>query len=92
MENRAGAPAITAAARATARSLDGTGGDSARFAPGNQRVNAAIAGARLAGAHTIELNLEPSVNARAFDEGRYGPATEVVEAWVADMMAKTRSA
>ena len=40
------------------------------------------------GAHTLELNLEPSVNARVFDEGRYGPATEVVDAWVADMMAR----
>jgi NAD-dependent deacetylase len=42
--------------------------------------------ARMAGAHTIELNLEPSVNARVFSEGRYGPATEVVEAWVNDMV------
>lgn len=42
--------------------------------------------ARMAGAHTIELNLEPSANARAFSEGRYGPATEVVDAWVADMI------
>jgi len=47
-----------------------------------------VSEARIAGAHTIELNLEPSVNARVFDEGRYGPATEVVDAWVADMLAR----
>jgi NAD-dependent deacetylase len=44
--------------------------------------------ARMAGAHTIELNLEPSANARVFTEGRYGPATEVVDAWVADMIGR----
>ena len=31
-----------------------------------------------AGARTVELNLEPSLGRRRFDEGRYGPATEVV--------------
>ncbi len=35
-----------------------------------------------AGARTVELNLEPSVKAALFDEGRYGPATEVVPDWV----------
>jgi NAD-dependent deacetylase len=45
-----------------------------------------VSEARLAGAHAIELNLEPSTNARVFDEGRYGPATEVVDAWVTDMI------
>lgn len=34
--------------------------------------------AKRAGAHTVELNLEPSEGARIFDETRYGPATEVV--------------
>lgn len=34
--------------------------------------------ARARGARTVELNLEPSLGARAFDEGHYGPATEVV--------------
>lgn len=38
--------------------------------------------AMMAGAHTLELNLEPSANARVFTEGRYGPASEVVSAWV----------
>jgi len=34
------------------------------------------------GAHTVELNLEPSRGARDFDERAYGPASEVVPAWV----------
>lgn len=33
-------------------------------------------------AHTVELNLERSVGADQFDEGHYGPATEVVPAFV----------
>ena len=33
-------------------------------------------------AKTIELNLEPSLGAASFDEGYYGPATEVVPAFV----------
>ncbi len=35
-----------------------------------------------AGAHTVELNLEPSVNVRDFAELRHGPASEIVPAWV----------
>ena len=31
-----------------------------------------------AGARTVELNLEPSLGRSRFDEGRYGPATEMV--------------
>ena len=42
--------------------------------------------ARRAGAHTMELNLEPSANRYDFSEGRYGPATEVVDAWVSDFL------
>ncbi|MDL2210287.1 NAD-dependent deacylase [Desulfovibrio sp. OttesenSCG-928-O18] len=38
--------------------------------------------ARSAGAKVIELNMEPSLNARYFHDGRYGPATEVVPEWV----------
>ncbi|RZJ40449.1 MAG: NAD-dependent deacylase [Brevundimonas sp.] len=34
--------------------------------------------ANLAGARTVEINLEPSLGARLFDEGVYGPATEAV--------------
>ncbi|WP_119679698.1 Sir2 family NAD+-dependent deacetylase [Indioceanicola profundi] len=41
-----------------------------------------VAEARAHGAHTVELNLEPSDGARAFAEGHYGPATEVVPAFV----------
>jgi NAD-dependent deacetylase len=44
--------------------------------------------ARMVGAHTVELNLEPSVNARTFSEGRYGPATQVVEEWVSSLIEK----
>lgn len=44
--------------------------------------------ARMAGAHTVELNLEPSANARVFGEGRYGPATQIVDQWVADLIRK----
>ncbi|WP_461534843.1 Sir2 family NAD+-dependent deacetylase [Spongorhabdus nitratireducens] len=40
-----------------------------------------FAEARAAGAHTVELNLEPSENASQFDEQFYGPATEVVPAF-----------
>ncbi|UTA46604.1 NAD-dependent protein deacylase [Simiduia sp. 21SJ11W-1] len=39
--------------------------------------------AKAFGARTIELNLEPSANARDFDEGHYGPATKVVPEFVA---------
>jgi NAD-dependent deacetylase len=47
-----------------------------------------VAEARMAGAHTIELNLEPSANAGVFTEGRYGPATQVVDEWVTHLIAK----
>jgi NAD-dependent deacetylase len=40
------------------------------------------------GAHTIELNLEPSVNARTFSEGRYGPASQVVDEWVSQLIRR----
>jgi NAD-dependent deacetylase len=35
-----------------------------------------------AGVQTLELNLEPSDVASDFDGALYGPATEVVPAWV----------
>jgi NAD-dependent deacetylase len=38
--------------------------------------------ARRAGAHTVELNLEESLNASSFNEGFYGPATKVVTDYV----------
>lgn len=40
------------------------------------------AAARQAGAHTVELNLEPSQGASLFAEAIYGPATQVVPAYV----------
>lgn len=43
--------------------------------------------AREAGVRTAELNLEPSDNAWAFDERRYGPAGEVVPAFVESLLA-----
>lgn len=41
--------------------------------------------ARLAGARTVEINLEPSLGAGLFDEGVYGPATETVPAFFAGL-------
>lgn len=41
-----------------------------------------VAEARQAGAHTIELNLDPSDGADIFAEKHYGPATEIVPAFV----------
>ncbi len=38
--------------------------------------------ARAAGAWTVELNLEPSQGATYFDEAIYGPATQIVPAYV----------
>jgi NAD-dependent deacetylase len=38
--------------------------------------------ARAMGIATCEINLEPSANAYVFDEKHYGPASEVVPAWV----------
>jgi NAD-dependent deacetylase len=40
-----------------------------------------------AGAHTVELNLEPSEVNSAFDEVRLGPATEQVSTWVDELLA-----
>lgn len=42
--------------------------------------------ANLAGARTAELNIEPTLGARLFDEGLYGPATEVVPRWVNELL------
>ncbi|UDF02732.1 NAD-dependent deacylase [Asticcacaulis sp. AND118] len=39
-----------------------------------------------AGAHTVELNLEPSMGQNLFSEHIYGPATEVVPAYVASLL------
>jgi NAD-dependent deacetylase len=46
--------------------------------------------ARRAGAHTVELNLEPSDGHSLFAERVYGPATEVVPAFVDELLAQAR--
>jgi NAD-dependent deacetylase len=45
---------------------------------------------QVAGAHTVELNLEPSSGVSAFAEARHGPATEIVPAYVEDLLARAR--
>ena len=40
-----------------------------------------VQSARMAGARTVEINLEPTQGAGLFDEGVYGPATEAVPAF-----------
>jgi NAD-dependent deacetylase len=42
--------------------------------------------ARYVGAKTLEMNLEPSLGSFLFDESRTGPASELVPAWVAEML------
>jgi len=39
------------------------------------------------GAATLELNLEPSQGTRWFDEARHGPASELVPAWVDELLS-----
>lgn len=43
--------------------------------------------AREIGLRTCEINLEPSDNARLFDERRYGPASETVPAFVESLLS-----
>ncbi len=45
--------------------------------------------ARMLGTPTLELNLEPS--GAPFDEGRYGPASEVVPPWVESLLGAASS-
>ena len=54
-------------------------GTSGNVYPAAGFVQEAIFSAR---AHTVELNMEPSEGATMFAETVYGPATEVVPAWV----------
>jgi len=42
--------------------------------------------AKTAGAHALELNLERSQGSAWFDETRLGPASELVPAWVEEML------
>jgi NAD-dependent deacetylase len=46
-----------------------------------------VSEARRLGIRTCELNLDPSDNAAAFDERRYGQASLIVPAWVDDVLA-----
>jgi NAD-dependent deacetylase len=43
--------------------------------------------ARELGVRTLELNLEPSDGSHWFDETRHGPASEVVPAWVEEILS-----
>ncbi len=43
-----------------------------------------------AGAHTVEINLEPSAVTSDFDECRQGAATEAVPAWVEDLLSRNK--
>ncbi|WP_397544205.1 Sir2 family NAD-dependent protein deacetylase [Roseovarius salis] len=42
--------------------------------------------ARRMGAHTVELNLEASAASADFHEQRHGPASEIVPAWVEELL------
>ena len=44
--------------------------------------------ATMAGARTVEINLDPTPGAGQFDEGLYGPATETVPAFVDRLLAE----
>lgn len=46
-----------------------------------------VAEARRAGIATMEMNLDPSENAGAFDRARYGKASETVPAWVDEVLS-----
>jgi NAD-dependent deacetylase len=46
--------------------------------------------ARDAGARTVELNLERSLGAISFDQGIYGPATEIVPKYVHDLLQSSK--
>ncbi len=46
-----------------------------------------VRNAREMGAHTLELNLEPSKGTRWFEEVRHGPATQIVPAWVDEVLS-----
>jgi len=43
------------------------------------------------GARTAELNLEPSKNTSLFDEGHFGPATQVVPPFFEQLLEKQKT-
>jgi NAD-dependent deacetylase len=49
-----------------------------------------VAEARMAGAHSVELNLEPSEGRHFFGEAHHGPATEIVPAYVESLLSACR--
>jgi len=51
-----------------------------------------VAEAKRAGAHTVELNLEPSLGQSLFAETHYGPATQVVPAFVERLLSPSPAA
>lgn len=51
-----------------------------------------VAEAGAGGAHTVELNLEPSAGATLFDQSIHGPASTVVPAFVAELLGGRTSA
>jgi NAD-dependent deacetylase len=46
-----------------------------------------VSEARSAGAHTVELNLEPSNGSSLFSEARHGPATKMVPEFVDELLS-----
>jgi len=50
-----------------------------------------VQAAAMAGAHTVELNLEPSVGADLFEEQINGPASEIVPAYVERLLASIKT-
>ena len=67
---------------------DLVGGEDAVPRRGDDGLGGRRAEARALGIPTVEINLEPSDNAEAFDERIYGPATETVPAFVARLLAE----
>ncbi len=49
-----------------------------------------VAESRRYGAHTVELNLEPSVGGSLFADSDYGPAAEIVPAYIDEILARAR--
>jgi NAD-dependent deacetylase len=47
-----------------------------------------VQGARHCGAHTLEINLDPSEGTHFFDEARHGRAGELVPAWVDELLQR----
>ena len=44
-----------------------------------------VQAARMAGARTVEINLEPTAGRRLFEDGVYGPASETLPRFLKDL-------